>query len=191
MPTEYVQDKGIAEALADMLANQRFHELAPLREHEVKIESCLLVRTNTEGEAVECKGEPIKIVKVSPMLQVFMDVDYIVVVDNHAWSTANSKNKMLAMMFNALLQIDVQPADAGGCKKKKRKPNIVLFRETIAHFGAYDDQLIDLRDAFETGAQRVAEELHGNDEQHEEPVEEQPEPEPEPPRRRNRAPAKV
>ena len=45
MPTEYVEDKGVAEALADMLANENYPELSPLREHEVKIESCLCVRT--------------------------------------------------------------------------------------------------------------------------------------------------
>lgn len=186
MPTEYAEDKGLSEAVTGLLADQSLHPLALLRDHEVKIECCLCIRTNKEGDIVAGKGDPVKVKKVSPVEQVFLDCDYILVVDNHAWTTSNSEVKSQAMLFDALMRIDVQPADEGGCKKKTRKPTVSAFRETIAYFGAYTDDLIDLRDAFGHGAKRVAEALRPQPE----PEDEAPPQEESVPRRRNRAPVK-
>lgn len=158
MPTEYVLDKEISNAVTDMLADDSYHEFDAIRNSEIKIEACLCVRTTKEGEDAPCKGEPTALKKVGAMERLFLDADYVLVVDNSAWKTANTDIAQLAMIHRALMAIDVTE-DEGKFKLGKRKPDIVEFAATVGRFGAYKDSLLNLREAFTVSGKLLAENL--------------------------------
>lgn len=160
MPTEFVPDKEIANAITDMLGDTDYPEFAPLRENEVKIESCLMVRTNQEGEDQKPKADPITAKKVSPVEKLFVDADYILIVDNSAWKTANSEQALGAIIHRGLMKIQVEVSEKGGLKMTTRKPDIVEFSETVMRFGSYNQPLLTLKDALATAAKRLANQLH-------------------------------
>jgi hypothetical protein len=159
MPTEYIQDKEIANAVTDMLGDTEFTEFAPLRDSEVKIESCVCVRTNQEGEDQPPKADPVSLKKVSPVEKVFVDLDYILVVDNSAWKTANTDQAQSAIIHRGLMKIQVEQSEKG-LKLATRKPDIVEFSETVVRFGTYNQPLKTLKEAFTLAAKRLAKELH-------------------------------
>lgn len=158
MPTEYVQDKEISDAVTDMLGDDVYNEFDAIRNSEIKIEACLCVRTTKEGEDAPCKGEPVVLKKVGKVERVFLDTDYILVVDNSAWKEANSEVAQLAMLHRALMHIDVTENE-GNFKLGKRKPDVVEFSATVGRFGAYKESLLCLREAFTLSAKQLAENL--------------------------------
>jgi hypothetical protein len=157
MPTEYIQDKELADAVTDMLADDTYHEFDPIRNHEVKIESCLCVRVDDKGENAAPKPEPATLKKVGAVEKLFVDADYILVVDNSAWVEANEVQKG-AIIHRGLMKINIE-AGEGKIKIGTRKPNIVEFTETVARFGAYNEPLLGFRDAFKLAAKTVAQNL--------------------------------
>lgn len=158
MPSEHVVDKEIANAVVDMLADEQYTEFAPLRDHEVKIETCALVRTNNEGEDMPRKDDPVTLKKVPAMEKLFVDLDYILIVDNSAWKTANSDKAQKAIIHRGLMKIMVEPQE-GGLKLATRKPDIVEFTETALRFGAYTDKLLSFQEATILASKRIAKEL--------------------------------
>ena len=158
MPTEYVTDKEISDAVTDMLADDVYNEFDAIRNSEINIDACLCVRTNNEGEEQPCKGEPATLKKVGKLEKVFLDTDYILVVDNTAWKEANSTVAQLAMLHRALMEIDITENE-GKFKLGKRKHDVREFSATIGRFGAYKESLLCLREAFTLSAKQLAENL--------------------------------
>lgn len=159
MGTEYVIDKEVSNAVTDMLANDEYNEFDPLRNHEIKIEACLCVRLNAEGEDMPPKPEPVALRKISPVDKLFVDVDYILIVDNSTWKTANSDQAQLAIIHRGLMKISVDEIE-GKIKLSTRKPDVVEFSATLVRFGAYKDTLLNLREILSPAAKRLAKELH-------------------------------
>jgi hypothetical protein len=159
MPTEYAIDKEVSNAVTDMLGDSLYTEFAPLRDNEVKIETCTLVRTNKDGEDMPAKDDPVTLKKVPQVEKLFVDVDYILIVDNSAWKTANSDKAQKAIIHRGLMKILVEPKDEG-VKLATRKPDIVEFTETAMRFGAYNDRLLGFQEATAMASKRIAKELH-------------------------------
>lgn len=155
MPTEFVIDKEISDAVTDMLAKVEYAEFSAIREHEVRIETCLCVRTNQEGEDMPPKPEPVALKRVPPLERLFVDADYILVVDNSAWKTANTDQAQLAILHRGLMKINIENKD-GKIKLGTRKPDVVEFSATLVRFGAYTESLLSLREIFTTAGKKLA-----------------------------------
>jgi hypothetical protein len=155
MPTEFIKDKEISDAVTDMLANLEYSEFAPIRDHEVKIEACLCVRTNQDGEDMPPKPEPVALKRVPPLERLYVDADYILVVDNSAWKTANTDQAQLAILHRGLMKINIENTD-GKIKIGTRKPDVVEFSATLVRFGPYTESLLNLREIFSTAGKKFA-----------------------------------
>lgn len=153
MPTEYVRDQEMQDAVTDMLTKESFAEFNPIREHEVKIEVCSCVRTTKEGENAEAKEEPVMLKKIGPLEKVFVNADYIIVVDNSAWAEANEIQRN-AIIHRGLMKINIEVKE-GKIKVGTRKPNIVEFTETIVRYGTYREPLLNLREAMTLASKQV------------------------------------
>jgi hypothetical protein len=157
MPTEYEQNDEIQTAIVDMLGQEGFADLNPIREHEVKILSALCIRTDKNGEDAECKGDPVTLKKVGAMEKLFVDADYIVVIDRTTWNTA-SEVKQHAIIHRGLSKIDIK-VTKGAIMLGTKKPDIVEFSTTLGHFGAYNEPLLQARDAMLSISKNVAKKL--------------------------------
>lgn len=156
--TEYVKDEELENAATDMLGRLDYTEFNPIREHEVKIEYCMKIRQNKDGENEPCKGDPTTLKKVGQVERLFCDADYILIVDNSAWQSCNSTVQQEAIIHRGLMKINIDTSEKG-IKVTTRKPDIVEFTATVMRFGAYNDPLLNFREAFSLAAKRVAEEL--------------------------------
>lgn len=160
MPTEYSVDAEIEEAMVMMLADTAYPHFAPIREHEVKIKSCILVRTDNNDEDVPCKGDPTKVKKLSAVEKLFVkDTDYILIVNYSAWKEASTDQAQSAILHAGLMKIHVEPTDSG-LKMAVRKPDVVLFSATLEQFGpTYSNQVIELKDIIVGCTKRLAREM--------------------------------
>jgi hypothetical protein len=154
MPTEYVEDQEMADAVTDMLGDLSYTEFNPIREHEVKIEVRSCVRTNKDGENVPAKEESAALKKVGPVERSIVDTDYIVIVDNSAWSEANEVQRK-AIIHRGLMKINIEVGESK-IKVGTRKPDVVEFTETIVRFGAYRERILNLREAMTLASKQVA-----------------------------------
>jgi hypothetical protein len=159
MNTEYEVNKKFAEDVDAIVNNTRFVEFNPLREQEIKISSVVVTRTNDEGEHVPPPGgeaDAIRCVKLSPVLQLLTEVSYLILGDHYFWTHADEIKKNAAI-HRALMTINVEKSKEGKIVLKKRKPTIQEFPATVAHFGAYNECLLDMREALKTSAKQFAE----------------------------------
>lgn len=154
MPTEYVEDQEMADAVTEMLGELSYTEFNPIREHEVKIEVRSCVRTNKDGENAPAKEEPVALKKVGPVERSIVDTDYIIIVDNSAWAEANEVQRN-ALIHRGLMKINIEHVDEK-IKVGTRKPDVVEFTETIVRFGAYRDRILNLREAMTLASKQVA-----------------------------------
>jgi hypothetical protein len=154
MPTEYVEDAAMSDAVTEMLGELSYTEFNPIREHEVKIEVRSCVRTNKHGENAAPKAEPVALKKIGPIEKSIVDTDYILIVDNSAWEAGNEIQRN-AIIHRGLMKINIE-AKEGKIKVGTRKPNIVEFTETISRFGAYHEPLLNLREVMTLASKQVA-----------------------------------
>lgn len=158
MPTEYVPDKDVEAAVVNMIADEKYAEFEPLRVNEVKIVTCVVVRTNNEGENQPCKGDPTAVKKVPAVERLFLDVDYIITINYTAWSTANDQKQQDAMIHRSLMKIQIDTND-NGIKMSTKKPTITEFPETWQRFGPCTEPQLSFRDVVLLGANHMAKEL--------------------------------
>jgi hypothetical protein len=156
--TEYTESSELHEALTDMLADPFYTEFNPLREHEVKITSCLRVRHNKDGEDIPPAGDPTTLKKVTELEKLYLDADYIVVIDNYSWNNAKSKLDQNALLHQCLMRIEIEVTEKGILKKTK-KPDVIMFSATAGRFGPLDDKQINLREMLTLGAKEAAKRL--------------------------------
>ena len=158
MSIEYEINAKFTADVDAIIANKKFVELSPLREQEVKITSVLVVRTNNEGEHVPPPGDgdPIRCMKLSPVFQLLTGMAYVILGEYYFW-THEDEIKRNAAIHRAVMTINVERNKAGKIILKKRKPTIQEFPSTIAHFGAYNECLLDMREALRTSAKQFAE----------------------------------
>lgn len=153
---EYEKSKELSDAVDDMLADTSVVEFNPIREQDITVFSLMAIRTNTEGEEEEPKGKPITCRKIPTVFAELTEGHYLIVADNYFWNHTDDNQKKAAL-HHALMQINVEKNKKGEIKLGTRKPEVQEFRSTIARFGAYNDTLLDFRQAFQASAKQFTE----------------------------------
>lgn len=147
----------MADAVTAMLGELSYTEFNPIRDHEVKIEVRSCVRTDKHGQNQPPKDEPVQLKKVGAADRSIVDTDYILIVDNSAWESANGQQRN-AIIHRGLMKIDIE-AGEGKIKLGTKKPNVVEFTETIVRFGPYDDRLLNFREVMTLASKQVVRKL--------------------------------
>ena len=147
MPTEYVIDGAIQSAMAKLMADVTIAELKPLRDSLARIKSCTLVKTNKDGDYV-VGGEPAEAKKVSSLHGVFIDCDFILVVDYCTWNSTVTERQREAILFSGLQSIGVEVKEEG-IKFSKVKPDIREFTTTVRRYGLYNEALTGIKDCMD------------------------------------------
>lgn len=144
MPTEYEQNQQLDELVAAVLEEQEF---GPLRDHGVKIASCLKIKMDDNDEYVPSTGDPVQLKKVGPPFLAFIDYNYVLVFDAFAWN--NHSHRRAASIHKALMRIKLRVTDSGVIKLGTRAPEIQEFTATLRRYGAYNEELAALMRAAE------------------------------------------
>jgi hypothetical protein len=155
---EYEENAELKAAVEDMLADKTKHEFNMIREQEVKIYTLLCVRTNSDGDHVQGKGAPIVCKKISAPFQALTGGHYLVIADYYFWNHVDERQRN-AKLFHALMHIEVERTEKGEIKIGTRKPELQVFRSELAHYGPYDEPLMDLEKVLKEGAKRFADSL--------------------------------
>lgn len=140
--TEYTIDSGLDKFVKDIIEKSTHAALSQIRDQELKIIPVMKVRTNKDGDHEPNPGPPAKIQKVSDLWKLFTEAHYILVVDYYFFNHANCVE---AGIFNALCEVEVKAKD-GEIKLATKKPDLSLFVATLQVYGAFDDQLLGLRE---------------------------------------------
>jgi hypothetical protein len=170
--TDYDLDQDLQKILSEVIADTNFTEFNDLRDLGISVLPCVRVRMDKDGETQPCKGDPVTVKKVGPVERLFIPKKphFIMIVDFGTWSTANIKIQK-AMLHRGLMRIAAEKTDEG-VKVSTRKPDIVEFTATVARFGAFSDNLLNLREAFRNSTHRIMPTMA--DEEQEQPGDEQP-----------------
>jgi len=165
--TEYVEDVGLNEAVAEVMNNQQMHSLSDLRKHKVKLIPLLKVKTNKEGEHQPCTGKPASCKKVSDLHRAAgIDAHYLLVMDYYAFNHPKGVDPSKAIagyIHDALMSIEVTETDEGSLKFSKRDPDIVEYSETISEVGLYHEGLKDFSDVLTVAVRNSAAKLATGD----------------------------
>lgn len=154
--TEYEVNAQFSRDVEAVLGDAHLVELNPIREHKIPITAVLVTRTNNEGEHEKPKGNPMRCMKLSPVYKLLTGYWFVIVGDYYFWTHAAVIEKEAAI-HRALMTINVERNSQGSVSVKTRKPDIQEFRATVAHFGAWNEGLIDMREALKTSAKEFAE----------------------------------
>ena len=156
---EYEDNKEFKIAIEKMLADKSLAELNPIRENEaVTIFSLLCIRTDKDGEHIQCKGAPITCRKIPAPFQALTGGQYLVIADYYFWNHAN-EHQQKAKLYHALMHIDIEKGDDDELKLGIRKPDVQVYPSEVARFGAHTDGLLNVQDALKQSAKQFAESL--------------------------------
>ena len=152
---EYDMDKELEHDVASMIEDATLSEFEELRELGIVVSPCMRVRMNPDGEAQPCTGEPVSVKRVGPVERLFMPKKphFLLVVDYGAWSAVDEQRRK-TILHRGLMRIVVEKTD-DGIHLSTRKPDIVEFIRTVERFGAYTEQLLNLREAFRNSINRI------------------------------------
>lgn len=153
--TEYSLESGLTTTVEAIIADTKYSDLGPLRDNEVTVVPVMCVRLNKDDEAEPCKGKPVTVRKVTPLEKVLFrePVNYVMTVDYATWNAA-SEVQQHALVFDALMDIDVTVGD-DGVKLGKRRPDIVYHSATIRHFGPFTPELAEVQETLRHSKPRL------------------------------------
>lgn len=154
MPVEYSANEQMTQAVTDMVGNEDYEEFGPIREQELLFLVAAMVKTNAEGEAEATSGEPVIVRRVGPADAVFIQGHFKVYICQTRWDEANEIQQK-AMLHRALMKVDVEKTDSG-IKIGMRKPDVWTFQQTVIRFGAWEDELIQLRNNLQAAKKAAA-----------------------------------
>src|SRR4051812_14682303 len=122
---EYSVEKELTELVDEVLHKPEHSEFGPIRDVDLTILPCFVIRTDEDGQTKAGKGDPVKLKKISDLDRLFMKdkPHYIVVVDYGVWENAPDEQRM-AMLHACLMQISVEHTDGGKIKLGSRKPDV-------------------------------------------------------------------
>lgn len=153
LKVEYLEDEELSAAVDNIVNNPKIHEMEPIRELEVRILCCSIVRMTDEGEEAKVPACPVKLNKLSEAERLFAkdNAHYILTMEYSFWHAANEKQR-LAALLDTLLDIEPTKEESdANVKLKKRTPDIrVKHLATIGYYGAYNDGIINLREVFDS-----------------------------------------
>ena len=142
MPTEYECSSELSAVVEEVLGEPEFEALGS---HNIKITSCLKIKTDGDGEPVKSKGDAAQLKKVGPPFSAFIDKQFIIVFDSYHW--LNFVQRRAAAVHKALMRIKVQVKDNGDISVGTRQPDVQEFTATLRRYGAYNDELAVLMQA--------------------------------------------
>lgn len=155
MPTEYVANDQMMQAVTDLISEESYEEFRPIREQELIFLVAAMVKTNNDGESQATSGDPVIVRRVGPADAVFLTGHFKVYVCQNRWDEANEVQQK-AMLHRALMRVMVDKTE-DKIKIKMRKPDVVTFQQTIVRFGAWDDGLIQLRNNLQAAQKKMKE----------------------------------
>lgn len=150
MPTDYEPNQQLEQLVIEVLNGSDFNAL---REHEVKIASCLKIKINDDEEYVQSPGDAAQLKKVGPPFTAFIDHHFILVFDAYSWN--NFPQRRSAAIHKALMRIKLKISDSGDIKLGTRVPDVQEFTATLRRYGAYNDELTALMQAAEAISQSL------------------------------------
>lgn len=157
MPIEYALDDALTQAVASLTQDETYSEFGELREQGITFMVSAMTKTSKEEEIVPTSGEPVVVRRVSPSDAVFMDGHFKVYIDRCRWDGANEMQQK-AMLHRALMRVKIEDTDKG-VKIGTRKPDVVTFQATIVRFGAWEEQLIQLRNNLQSAQAKAKKQL--------------------------------
>lgn len=155
--TEYESRTELDDAVEQLVWDETISEFKPIRETEIKIFCLICIKTDADDEYVPCKGDPILVRRIPDHFKALVHGHYVLIADYYFWEHA-SEVQQKAAMFHALMHIHIEQKD-DKIKIGMRKPEIKVFRTEVVRFGAYNEMLLDFREAFKLSANRLAESL--------------------------------
>jgi len=143
MPIEYAKNDEMEKAVIDLISDTAYEEFNAIRDYELGFQIAAKVKTNADGEQEPTTGEPVVVRRIGPADAVFLNGHFKIYICDLRWRES-SRDHQKAMLHQALMRILIENTDSG-IKIKMRKPDVVTFQQTIVRFGAWEDQLIQLR----------------------------------------------
>jgi len=139
MPTEYdIAPDELDDSVQTMLT---YGEFSQLRDAEIRLKVCLLIKTDKDGEPVASKGDAVVLKKVPPFLSPICTPHFVVLIDNYA--LANFPQRIDAAIHKALSRVEAKVTETG-IKWATKSPDVQEFTATIRRFGLHNDLLRDL-----------------------------------------------
>lgn len=141
MPTEFEFSPEFQQVVDRLIAS--CVDFAPLRDHEVRVKSCLKIRLDDDEQPVPYKGDPVTLHRCSPVQKIFMEADYYLIAD-YGWFS--SSGTAMAPLHKALMRIHVKVGQEK-VTLATRSPEIQEFTATIRRYGPWTDQIRSLINA--------------------------------------------
>lgn len=157
MPIEYSPDDAMTEAVTEMVGNADYEEFAPIREQELVFLVGAMRKTNKDDEAEPTAGEPVVVRKVAAADAIFMAGHYKVYIDGFRWDEANDLQRQ-AMLHRGLLRVEVEKTDKGNIVLGLAKPDAMVWQRNIERFGAWEENLILLRNNLQNAKAKAKQE---------------------------------
>lgn len=155
MSVEYAPNEEMTQAVSDLIGNPDYEEFAPIREQELLFLVASMVKMDKDGGALPTASEPVVVRRVGPADAVFIQGHFKVYICNTRWDEANELQRK-AMLHRALMRVDVEKSDKG-IKIGMRKPDVSTFQQTIVRFGAWENELIVLRNNLQNAQKKAKE----------------------------------
>lgn len=143
MPIEYAEEPSMTEAVTQMISDETYTEFDLIRNEEIKILVAAMTKTNKDGDIEPTSGDAVVLRKVSAPDKPFINGHYKVYIDRCRWDQANELQQK-AMLHRGLMRINIENKESG-ISLGTRKPDIFTFQATIVRFGAWEEDLIQLR----------------------------------------------
>ncbi len=156
MPIDYELDSsGDLDGVLDSVLNdEAFTEFDSLSEVHIRV--CFKVKMDGNDE-LQPNSKPVETKKVPELHALFMDepVDYIIVVDRHAWEGTSVKYKK-GLVHRGLMAINVEVSSSGAVKKSTKRPDFHEFSKTLERFGTYTPELKSVKGVLNNAAKATA-----------------------------------
>lgn len=155
MGIEYAPDDAMTQAVVEMVGDANYEEFAPLRQYELVLMVAGMRKDNKDGEPEQTTGEPVVVRKISAADAVFMDGHFKVYIDGFRWDEANEIQRK-AMLHRGLMRISIEINEKSGkIVMSTAKPDAQVFQQNIVRFGAWEEQLILLRNNLQTAQSKA------------------------------------
>lgn len=136
MPKEYIPAPEMDDYVQSFI--EALHEFTTLREHEIRFRCVYTVATDKDGNPVSQEREPILMKKVSDLMGVLLDAQYVLDIDDYDWSNMESESKRRYWLHRTLSQIDVFENEKGKVTIKKHEPEVVLYVRTMQRYPEFE-----------------------------------------------------
>jgi len=127
---EYLEAEDLNRAVLETLKDPTVPAFESLRQSGAEFSAVLKVNRNADGEPVPYKDCPVATKKVSPMNKIWVKRDYLIVVDEAWWTTADATSQRF-WLVSALLNVSAEKQADGRFKLSMRRPDIMLHSGAV------------------------------------------------------------